>query len=97
MLVLLMMFTPGVWADVQASLDRTTVRAGDTVTLTLEADGQNPGVSPDLSALEKDFTILGTSTSQQVQIINGRRSDRTQWHVCCHILYLERAGDFMEF
>jgi hypothetical protein len=81
MLVLLMMFTPGVWADVQASLDRTTVHAGDTVTLTLEADGQNPGVSPDLSALEKDFTILGTSTSQQVQIINGRRSDRTQWHV----------------
>lgn len=79
--LLLMMVTPRVWADVRASLDRTTVHAGDTVTLTLEADGQNPGVSPDLSALEKDFTILGTSTSQQVQIINGRRSDRTQWHV----------------
>ena len=79
----LMMVTPGVWAEVRAGLDRTTVDAGDTVTLTLtlEADGQNPGVSPDLSPLEKDFTILGTSTSQQVQIINGRRSDKTQWRV----------------
>jgi hypothetical protein len=79
--MLTMTVSPALRADVRASLDRTTVQFGDTVTLTLESDGQNTGVSPDLLPLEKDFTILGTSTSQQVQIINGRRSDRTQWHV----------------
>ena len=73
--VLLAMFSTSVWAGVSATLDRTAIAEGDTVTLTIVAEGQqSQGAQPDLSPLRKDFTILGTSTSQQMQIINGRMS-----------------------
>jgi len=69
-------------ADVRATLDRSTIAAGDTVTLTIEADGQHSqGASPDLSPLRKDFNVLGTSTSQQMQIINGRMSSSASLRV----------------
>ena len=82
MLSLLAMFSSNVAADVHATLDRTTIAAGDTVTLTIEAEGQHSqGAQPDLSPLRKDFTILGTSTSQQMQIINGRMSSSASLRV----------------
>ena len=67
-------------ADVQARLDRNRVYEGDPVLLTIETDGQQSG-RPDLAALDKDFRILGTNTSSEVSIINGRRSDKTSWNV----------------
>jgi hypothetical protein len=74
--------TPDLWADVRASLDRTTIAEGDTVTLTIEAAGQqSQGVEPDLSPLRRDFNILGTSTSQQVRVINGRMSSSARLSV----------------
>jgi len=69
-------------ADVSATLDRTTIAAGDTVTLTIQAEGQqSQGAQPDLPPLRQDFTILGTSTSQQMQIINGRMSSSASLRV----------------
>ena len=65
-------------AGISARLDRNKVYEGDQVTLTIESDGQQTG-EPDLAPLNKDFTVLGTSTSSQVSIINGLRSDRTSW------------------
>ncbi len=80
--LLLALLTTNLWADVRATLDRATITAGDTVTLTIEAEGQqSQGSRPDLSPLEKDFTVLGTSTSQQMQVINGRMSSSAQLHV----------------
>ena len=67
-------------AAVRANLDRDTVYADDIFTLVIESDGQSSG-QPDLTPLEKDFEVLGTSTSTQVSIFNGRRSDKTRWHV----------------
>lgn len=65
-------------AEVIAQVDRNKVYAGDPLTLIIESDGQQSG-QPDLSVLNKDFTVLGNSTSTQIRIINGRRSDKISW------------------
>ena len=67
-------------AAVTASLDRHQVYEGDTVTLSLETDG-NTQASPDLSALQADFELLGTGRSSNISIINGRQSIKTGWQV----------------
>ncbi len=68
-------------AAVRASLDRDTVYEGDVFTLTIRSDSQSSDQRPNLAPLQRDFEVLGTNTSTQVSIINGRRSDKTQWHV----------------
>ena len=67
-------------AGVRAQLDRNKVYEGDSVKLIIESDGRQSG-EPDLATLNKDFKVLGTNTSTQVSIINGRRSDKTSWTV----------------
>ncbi|MGB5338697.1 MAG: BatD family protein [Gammaproteobacteria bacterium] len=67
-------------AGVRAQLDRNTVYEGDPVILIIESDGQHSG-EPDLAALNRDFKVLGNSTSTRVSIINGRRSDKTSWTI----------------
>jgi hypothetical protein len=80
--LLLAVSTTDLWAHVRATLDRTNIAGGDTVTLTISSEGQQSGrIQPDLSPLRKDFTILGTSTSQQVQVINGQMSSSTRLSV----------------
>lgn len=79
-LLLLLVTVPGM-AGVRASIDRNTIYLDDIVTLTIELNGQSSSVSPDLTPLKKDFDVLGTSTSTQISIFNGRRSDKTLWHV----------------
>lgn len=54
-----------------ASLDRTSVAAGDTVTLNVELGDADD--APDLSPLMADFVVLGTSTNRSLSIVNGRR------------------------
>jgi hypothetical protein len=81
LLLILLLGSQPVWAEVRATLNRSTIQAGDTVTLVIEASGRDPGGQPDLSVLERDFEILGTSTSQQIQFINGKRSSRRQWEI----------------
>jgi len=77
----LLVATPVLRADVHASLDRDAIYTGDTVTLSVETDGDDQGREPELAPLRKDFDILGTSSNQQIQIINGQRSDMHQWLV----------------
>ncbi len=79
--LIILLTSPALWADVRASLDRTTVYDGDTVTLTIEASGSDMDTDPDLSVLRKDFAVLGTSSSRRLQFINGRRSDRHEWQI----------------
>jgi hypothetical protein len=73
---------PGLlFAAATASLDRQTIYAGDTATLRISTSGDDAGEQPDLRPLKKDFDVLGTSTSTQIQIINGQRSDKHEWLV----------------
>ncbi len=67
-------------AGVRAFLDRDTITLGETVTLNVESDGQ-AGAEPDLSPLASNFRLLGTSSSTQISLVNGRQSARRLWAV----------------
>ena len=61
-------------AQVQATLDRNEVHLGETVTLNLRIADAMTASTPDLSALDRDFEVLGTSTSSSLNVINGKQS-----------------------
>jgi len=65
----------------RANLDRTQVRMGETVALTITVDGLQQAAPPDLSPLSGDFTVLGSSTNSSLSIINGQRTLRTEFGV----------------
>ncbi len=65
-------------AGINAWLDRTRVAEGETVQLTLEAQGQVSG-QPDTAPLAQDFDILGQSSGSRLSIVNGQTDARTSW------------------
>ena len=75
------------WADIVASLDRHQAQLGDTLTLNLQATGSSQLTMPDLSMLQRDFAILGTSNSSSIQIVNGVRSASTTLGVALQPLH----------
>lgn len=80
--VALLMAASGVWGQTpRAYFDRDEAYEGDTIVLTIEADGQDGGVRPDLSSLHQDFQVLGTTSGTEVVITNGQRRDTTRWTV----------------
>lgn len=76
-------------AGVQVQLDRDTVQVGDDFTLTFSSD-QALTTTPDFTPLNKDFQVTGTSTSTNVQYINGQMSQQTSWLVT---LFANHAGN----
>jgi hypothetical protein len=68
-------------AAVHAQVDRSSVPAGDTVTLTIDTDQPALDMRPDVRPLDKDFEVVGTSTNRETRFVNGTRSDHTQWAV----------------
>ena len=79
-IILVLLTLPGVLnAAVTASLDRNVIYSGDTATLHITTSGDDEGKQPDLSPLREDFEVLGTSSSSQIRIINGQRSDKHEW------------------
>jgi hypothetical protein len=81
LIALLLLPSLGWGAEVRAFLNQTQVYEGDQVVLTIERAGRGSSSEPDLSPLAEDFEVGRPSTSQQTQIINGRRSDQTRWQV----------------
>lgn len=69
------------WADVRASLSRQAIQEGDSVTLSIMTSGDAGDGDPDLSVLQQDFDILGTGSSQQTNFINGKRSSSHEWQI----------------
>lgn len=63
-------------AAVRAWLDHRQVEAGNSVQLTLEYNGITTS-EPDLRPLERNFAILGTSSSTSIQIGTGGSSEST--------------------
>ncbi len=69
-----------IWAQsVKAYVDRNPVMADETFRLVVEADGAASSDAPNLQKLEENFSLLGTSHSQQMNIVNGRTSSMTRW------------------
>ena len=65
---------------IEAWLDRNQISLGETVQLSIKADGGISG-EPDTSPLEKDFQVLGTSSSSSIKIINGSVTRSTTWQI----------------
>ncbi len=69
----------GIQADgARAYVDRNPVRFGETLRLVIEFDGGVDGREFDSAPLDKDFDVLGTSTSSQINIVNGRQEANGQ-------------------
>jgi hypothetical protein len=61
-------------AELTATLDRDHIVAGETVTLVVQTDDPQQSLDADLSALERDFTVLDRRSETQMSIVNGRQS-----------------------
>jgi hypothetical protein len=72
----------------QASIDRNVVAVGDTLTLTLRLDDTS-SQRPDLSPLQKDFTVLSDSSSSGLSASIGHIERWTEWQIS---LSPRRAG-----
>lgn len=63
-------------ALVGAHVDRTQIALGESLTLTI--DTPSSASQPDLTVLDNDFQVYGTSTSSSTSIINGSISSKHQ-------------------
>lgn len=71
------LWSPTAWAAFTASTDRTQLAPGESVQLTLQSD-RSGNSQPQLAPLDKDFEVLGRSTSTSVQFVNGSMSSLRQ-------------------
>lgn len=66
--------------EIRAWLDRNEIQSGETVTLNIEVKDRQD-LSPDLSVLEADFVVLGTSSNTSYSLGGGQRSMSLQWAI----------------
>lgn len=77
-------------ATVVASVDRESIRANESFTYVLRAEGRFSG-RPDLSALAREFEVLRSGSSSSIQIVNGQTTQVAEWTV---ELMPRSAGEF---
>lgn len=77
------------FGDVTVNVNRTQISLDETLTLIIRVDEATLFSQPDLTPLNKDFEVNGTSTSTRTSIVNGRSESFTEWHVS---LTPRRAG-----
>jgi hypothetical protein len=68
-------------AAAQAQLDRSTTAPGQPLTLSITSDTAASGTQPDLTPLQADFQVIGTSSGSQTTIDNWHRSDQMRWEI----------------
>jgi hypothetical protein len=80
LIIALALFLPisALAADISVKPDRSPVSQNETFRLIFTVQGKQDG-EPDFSPLNKDFQLLGTSTSSQFNMINGRVSQSKQY------------------
>jgi hypothetical protein len=78
LLLLALIASPGIRAELTASVDRDRIAMGDTVRLTISATADEPINNVDLRPLLKDFEILQRSSSSTTNIVNGERTSTRQ-------------------
>ena len=64
-----------------ASVNRTTLPAGETLVLNVDYDGSDTNTTPDFSALNQDFKIYSQGQSFLTNIINGQMTQTRQWNL----------------
>lgn len=73
-LVIFALLSGPVYGALTAQMDRTQIALGDSARLTLSATEDEDLNTIDLSMLEQDFEILRRSSSNNISIINGKRT-----------------------
>lgn len=66
-------------AIIPGSVDRSNITIGQSLTLTIDISKTNS--DPDISILNKDFDVSGSSTSSQTSIVNGSVSSQKSFIV----------------
>lgn len=79
LLVFLCFFSSVVLAEVQVEVEPSQVTMGEVFKLTLTQDSAQTGGVPDLTALQKDFVILGTERQVNYAVVNGQAESSSQW------------------
>lgn len=74
---------------VKAYVDRNSIHLGETIKFTIQWSGSNPGISINLGVLREDFKVLGTSQSNQINMVEGRTKITTEFMAT---LQPKRAG-----
>lgn len=70
------------WAKgISVDLDAAQIEVGQQVRLTLTYDPKEGQGSPDLSALQTDFAILGTEQAMSYTVMNGQARSIAQWGI----------------
>ncbi len=64
----------------EAQVDRSSVTAGDSLTLTLRLNDTG-NYSPDFQSLEKDFSVLGENSSSGMSASIGHVESWTEWQL----------------
>ncbi len=79
-IIALLMISTLSQALVTAQVDRTQVVIGETFNLVISID-ENTNDQPDLSVLENDFRVLGSSQSSSTNIVNNSYSIEKKWQI----------------
>lgn len=69
------------FSQLQVQLDKNPVMLGESITLTIIADGKISADALQYRVLEQHFRVMVPSVSQSTQVINGQSSHSTTWSV----------------
>ncbi len=81
LVLLLALHAAGAEARVDAQVDRERLSLAESLLLTIRVTGSLDADVPDLSALERDFELLGTSRNSSFSIGGGQRETATEWQI----------------
>ena len=79
LMLLLALSLPVLAKGITVETERQTVEFGDIITLNVTADFQVITGQLDLTLLEKDFEVLGSQRSNNIQMVNGDFQSSTSW------------------
>ena len=75
----LFLFSQISFAELKATVDRTTVYLGDSVQLNIHTGDSDTAITPDFNVLQKDFDILSAGQSSQILVTNGKSYTDAIW------------------
>ena len=73
--------TVQVWAGISINIDPPTVKLGESFRINLSYDPSQVQGAPDLTALQDEFSIIGTEQSMSYSVINGQAQSIGQWSI----------------
>ena len=79
-------------AQLRAALSSNVIEELDSVQLVVRDLGTRQSETPDLSALEPDFHVLGVNTSSQYRFVNGRAQSWVDYQIT---LQPKRTGELL--